>query len=565
MFMISYTQFIQIMQVKFKGEKMNNKKIAEVLFPNNLHTADEYIKMYPKRQLKAGAEVTRYAPSPTGFMHLGNFFQAFISATIARMSNGVFYLRNEDTDQKRRVDGAMEVVLSILEKYNLMPQEYEVKGRQMVGCYGPYIQSERKDIYKAFAKKMVEEGKAFPCFCERVTGLDEIKKRREKLFVHGGCNVEKDPCRDLSEEEILQKIKDGKSFSIRLKSCGDGHSRIKFNDILKGEIEMEENAKDIILLKSDGLPTYHFAHPIDDTLMGTTTVVRGEEWLPSTPVHLEIFKMLNFKPVKYLHNPLICKKDGESKTKLAKRKKEADMRYYSQVGYVEDAINEYILSLVNSGFELWRLNNPTLSYLEYKFKPLNITATSPVLDLVKLNDISKEVMARLTPDEFFERYKIWARENDKKTYNFIEKNSNFVKKFINIDREKAKPRKDIYNFSMIRNYYDYMFEDVLTYDLAESEKENFKEFLTIYKEKFTINSKEEWFENIKTIAEKLGYATDNKLYKQNPQNFKGNTAKVCEYVRVAITGRKESPDLFSIMDCLGEKTIKDRINIALKI
>lgn len=540
---------------------MDYQKLAEMLFPDNKLTVEEIEKKYPPRKVDASAQVTRYAPSPTGFMHLGNFFQAFISATVARMSNGVFYLRNEDTDKKREVDGAAAVIMGILFDYGIMPQEYELKGGVTVGEYGPYIQSERTEIYKAYAKKLVSEGKAFPCFCDKASGIEEIKDEREKKFAVGLSNDEKDDCRNLTIEQIENFLKEGRPYAIRLKSEGSSKNKVEFFDVLKGKISMEENSRDIVILKSDGLPPYHFAHPIDDTLMGTTLVVRGEEWLPSTPIHLEIFKALGFQPIMYLHNPLVCIKEGETKRKLSKRKdKEADMRFYAKEGYPTDAICEYILNLVNSGFEMWRKKNPNLPYTEYRFEALNVTASSPVLDMNKLNDISKDVISRMTAEQCYESMLTWAKKECVEKVDFLVENKEYVTKILNIDREKPKPRKDLYKWSMFFDNFDYMFDGASTSELDESEKDKYEEVLNEYKNYLDLSSKEIWFEKIKKMSEKLKYATDNVSYKNNPNNFKGNVAKVCEFIRIAITGRKNSPDLFEIMTLLGEDEVLKRIS-----
>ncbi len=540
---------------------MDYQKLAEMLFPDNKLTVEEIEKKYPPRKVDASAQVTRYAPSPTGFMHLGNFFQAFISATVARMSNGVFYLRNEDTDKKREVDGAVAVIMGILFDYGIMPQEYELKGGVTVGEYGPYIQSERTEIYKAYAKKLVSEGKAFPCFCDKASGIEEIKDEREKKFAVGLSNDEKDDCRNLTIEQIENFLKEGRPYAIRLKSEGSSKNKVEFFDVLKGKISMEENSRDIVILKSDGLPPYHFAHPIDDTLMGTTLVVRGEEWLPSTPIHLEIFKALGFQPIMYLHNPLVCIKEGETKRKLSKRKdKEADMRFYAKEGYPTDAICEYILNLVNSGFEMWRKKNPNLPYTEYRFEALNVTASSPVLDMNKLNDISKDVISRMTAEQCYESMLTWAKKECVEKVDFLVENKEYVTKILNIDREKPKPRKDLYKWSMFFDNFDYMFDGASTSELDKSEKDKYEEVLNEYKNYLDLSSKEIWFEKIKKMSEKLKYATDNVSYKNNPNNFKGNVAKVCEFIRIAITGRKNSPDLFEIMTLLGEDEVLKRIS-----
>ncbi len=538
---------------------MDNKKLAELLFPDNKLTVEEIEKKYPKRNLTEGAQVTRFAPSPTGFMHLGNFFQAFISATVARMSGGVFYLRNEDTDKKREVAGACSYIMNVLFDYGIMPQEYELKGGEIVGEYGPYYQSERTEIYKAYVKKLVAEGKAFPCFCEKSEGIEEIKQQREKKFATGYVS-EHDACRNLSMEQIEQNLKAGKKFAIRLKSNGNPKEKVEFYDILKGTIKMEQNSKDVVILKSDFLPPYHFAHAVDDTLMGTTVVVRGEEWLPSTPAHIEIFEALGFEKMTYLHNPLICIKDGEKKRKVSKRKdKELAMSFYAQEGYPTDAVCEYVMNLVNSGFEIWRNKNPMLPYTEYHFEPLNVTANSPVLDMNKMNDISKDVISKYTAQQCFEYLLSWAKNFSLENVEYLEREREYVTKVLNIDREKPKPRKDIFKWSMFFDLFDYMFGKPGHYEIEEEETDACKEVLSAYEKFLDISSKDEWFAKIKEMAGTLGYATDNAAFKKNPENFKGNVAKVCEFLRVAITGRKNSPDLFEIISLLGKDEVVERL------
>ncbi len=539
---------------------MDNKKLADLLFADNKLTVEEIEKKYPKRNLKEGAYVTRFAPSPTGYMHLGGFFQALIDFNIAKRSGGVFYLRIEDTDQKREISGASEIILNILTEYGFLPDEYELKGGVTVGEYGPYYQSERKEIYKAYAKKLVEEGKAFPCFCKKTEGLSDVKEIREKKF-SSGINEDKDICRHLTIEQIEQNLKEGKKFAIRLKSNGNGVDKIKFVDCAKGEVEMTANAVDAILLKNDLMPTYHFAHAIDDTLMGTNVVVRGEEWLPSYPLHKEIFENLGFKQPKYIHSPLIYKLNEKgNKNKISKRKHpEADMRFFDKEGYDKDAVVEYLMNLINSNFENWRKQNPTADIMEFPFNGFKITANTPIFDFVKLNDVSKEKISRYTADECYSELLSWAREYSTENVEYLTKEKDYVTKILNIDREKPKPRKDIYKWSMFFELFDYMFSKPSNFEIDESEKKNYEEVLKNYKNYLKLDTKENWFENIKIMAEKLGYATNNADFKKEPEKYKGNTAKVCEYIRIAITGRKNSPDLFEIMSLLGEKEVLDRI------
>lgn len=539
---------------------MDYKKLADLLFADNKLTVEEIEKRYPKRELKDGACVTRFAPSPTGYMHLGGFFQALIDYNIAKRSGGVFMLRIEDTDQKREISGASAIIMGILNEYGFTPDEYELKGGVTVGEYGPYYQSERQEIYKAYAKKLVSEGKAFPCFCKKTEGLKDVKEKREKKFAVG-INEDKDPCRNLTLEQIEKYLKEGKKFAIRLKSAGDGTKKIKFHDGAKGDVEIIENSMDAILLKDDLIPTYHFAHAVDDTLMGTTVVVRGEEWLPSYPLHVEIFNALGFKQPKYIHTPLIYKfNEKGNKIKISKRKHpEADMRFFDKEGYDKEAVIEYLTNLINSNFETWRAKNPTADIMEFPFDGFKITANTPIFDFVKLNDVSKEIISRYSADRCYADLLAWAREYSLENVDYLVKDKEYVTKILNIDREKLKPRKDIYKWSMFFELYDYMFSDPTHYELDEDKKKDFEKVLREYKKYLNLSSKEVWFENIKKMATELGYATDNKDFKANPDKYKGNVATVCEYIRVAITGRKNSPDLFEIMSLLGEKEVLQRM------
>lgn len=539
---------------------MDYVKLAELLFPNNKYTVEDIEKKYPKRKLPDGAEVTRFAPSPTGFMHLGGFFQALLDYNIAKRSGGVFYLRIEDTDAKREVSGASAIIMNILTGYGYTPDEYQLKGGVTVGEYGPYYQSERGEIYRAYAKKLVSEGKAFPCFCRKTEGLEDVKEKREKKF-EIGINEEKDPCRNLTIEQIEDNLKKGQTFAIRLKSSGLGDKKIKFKDSVKGEIEIEENSSDAILLKNDLMPTYHFAHAVDDTLMGTTVVVRGEEWLPSVPLHVEIFESLEFDLPKYIHTPLIYKiGDNGNKRKISKRKDpEFYMGFFDEQGYEKEAVIEYLINLINSSFELWRAKNPAADISEFPFDGFKITAISPVFDTIKLNDISKEIISRYPAELCYEKLLAWARENSLENVDYLVKAKDYVTKILNIDREKPKPRKDIYKWSMFFELFDYMFSKPARYELDEENRKDFELVVKNYRKYLNLSSKEAWFENVKKMAGELGFAVDNKEYKANPQNFKGNVATVCEYIRVAITGRKNSPDLFEIMTILGEEKVLQRL------
>ena len=544
------------------------EKIADALYPN-VKDISYWEEKFPRRNLEEGREVTRYAPSPTGFMHLGNFFQMFISYNLAKNSNGIFIKRLEDTDAKRENKDAFAVIKEIMDKFGIFPDEYQEKDCEPVGNYGPYIQSLRKDIYASYAKFLVAKGKAFPCFCKATEGKEEILKSREEKFAEND-EFEYDACRNLSFSEVKKHLYNGEKFAIRLKTNGTGKERVKFLDLIKGEIEAQANAKDVILIKQDGIPPYLFAHIIDDYLMGTTTIVRGEEYISSTPVHIEVIDALGLKHFKYCHNPLICKiPENGNKRKLSKRyDPEADMRYYFEKGYPKDAVFEYLLNLISSSFEPWRAKNPDLDWREFKFGTGDITAVSPLLDMVKLNDISKNIVARYTAEEVYDFALAWAKKYNTDFAKYLEENECYAKKVLAIDRYNPKPRKDIAMWSEIPEYYAYMFKPYFKCYALENfeieDDENFKSklkevllaYIDVYKD---YEDKQVWFEEIKQMAEKLGYATNNKEYKLNPEAFKGNVADVCMFIRLAITGRKNSPDLFEICSILGEDEVISRL------
>ena len=544
---------------------MDSIKIANLIFPNTKYTVEEIEKKYKKRNLNDTQVVSRYAPSPTGYMHIGNFFQMFISYNLTRVTDGTFFLRVEDTDAKREKKDATKVIYDILDRFNIKPDEYQTLDGEDVGEYGPYVQSQRADIYEVFAKKLVSEGKAFPCFCKKTEGKEDVLKLREEKFAEDD-EKEYDPCRDLSYEQVKANIDAGMPFAIRLKTKNDGTQRIKFFDLIKGEIEAKANAKDFIILKTDGIPPYAFAHAVDDTLMGTTIVVRGEEYISSVPAHIELFEALGFNLITYCHNPLICKiGDNGNRRKISKRyDPEADMRFYFEEGYPTTSVLEYLLNIINSGFEGWRNANPDKHWTEFKFGVNDITTVAPIFDLVKLSDVSKNVVSKMTALEVYENTLAWAEEYDAEFAEYLKANKDYAVKVLNIDRETPKPRKDIFKWSMVKEYFDYMFDEPKTSELDEADKANFVEFIERYSNGYKVEeTKEEWFANVKAVAEELGYATDNKLYKANPEAYKGNTAKACEFVRLALTGRKNSPDLYEIMKILGNEKVTARFKSVL--
>lgn len=547
---------------------MDLKKLADMLYPNAVDT-NVWEAKYPKRNLKKGAEVTRFAPSPTGSLHIGHFFQCLCDSFIAKTTGGVFYLRIEDTDKKREVEGSVEAAIDTLHKFGIDYDEGRTKDGE-IGAYGPYLQSERTEIYRSFAKKLVESGRAYPCFCEKSENFEEIKEKRQEQLEENDNLEQKDPCRNLSLEQVEENLKANKPFALRLKSFGDPEKSFKFKDEVKGEREIRENEKDIILIKSNGLPVYAFAHAVDDHLMRTTLVIRGEEWYPSLASHLELFDALGFERVKYAHNPVISKLDENGgKRKISKRKdKEGNMRFFIEEGYPTASILEYILTLANSNFEIWRRQNPAAPLSDFEFKAEKITSSNPMFDFAKLNDISKTIISKMSAGEVYNLLAEWAKEFDKEFFEVISSNPEYTKAVLNIDRETAKPRKDIAKMKDVKeNVWGYMFNEYFKpiYETENTNINNLKEVVAEYGKIYNQNdTKDEWFARIKDMSARLGYAVDNKEFKANPEKFKGNVALVCEYIRIALTGRKNSPDLYSISEVLGEDEVKRRFTLLLE-
>lgn len=550
---------------------MTNKDLANLIFPNITKTVEDYEKEYPERNLKEGACVTRFAPSPTGYMHLGGFFQALIDFTIANNTDGVFYLRNEDTDQKREVEKAVELITSTLNHYNIVPDEYEYNG-ETKGNYGPYIQSERKEIYHAFIKHLIEIGRAYPCFCTK-DEIDEMRHTQEERKMRPGYYGRYARCNTLSVEEAINKIKNKEPYVIRFRSNGNFENKIIFNDLVKGRLHLNENDIDDVIMKSDNLlPTYHFAHVVDDHLMHTTHVVRGEEWLPSVPKHIQMFEAFGFTPPNYIHTPLIIKKDGESIRKISKRKDpEASMSYYDELGYPTLAVIESLMTIINSNYEIWHTENPDKSYLDFKFNPQKMSSSGALYDLDKLNNISKEIISKMSAEELFEQSYSWAKKYNENLVKIIEKDKEYYKGILNIEREKVKPRKDIAHYSDIEDLIWYMYDDIYNEKISEYEwqkitdKKEIIEILNKYIENYyTDESQEEWFNNVKKLAEELGYASNMKEYKKNPENFKGNVADIATVLRVALTSKSNTPDLYEIMKLFGKDRVENRYKELIK-
>lgn len=554
---------------------MDYIKLADMLFPNVDLTIEECLNAYPKRILPKGAEVVRIAPSPTGYLHIGSVYGAFIDKLIAYNTSGVYYMRLEDTDSKREVDSAGDIAYDMLCKFGLKPDEgYAGSNKAQVGEYGDYVQSKRQNIYLAFAKHLVALGKAYPCFCQSAGGKEEILKRRQDELSKTNDIEEKDVCRSLTLEQIENNLKQNIPFAIRLKSNGDPNKTFKVKDLIKGEREIRENAKDIVILKSNLTPPYSLAHVVDDTLMGTTLVVRGEEWFPSLASHIELFQAFSLQPPKYAHTPVVCKIDEDgNKRKLSKRKdKEADTRYFIEKGYPISSVMEYLLNLINSDFEDWRKNNPEKSFYEFPFKISKIGSNNPMFDFQKLNDCSKQVISRFSNIDIYNGCLSWAKEYDDKFYEFLKDNRQYCLDLFSIDRQGKNPRKDIAMWSEVYSLYDYMFDNLdkkslENYQLDEKfDKADAINILSTYSKIYNTNDdKQCWFDKIKQISAQFGYADNMKDYKLNPQNYKGSVADISGLIRVAVTTRKNTPDLYYLMQLLGEQSVKERINHLIKL
>jgi len=555
---------------------MDYKKLADLLYPNTTNTIDDYIKKYPKRKLDDEQEVVRLAPSPTGYLHTGHLYSALLSKSLASGTDGIFYLRLEDTDQKREIENAGTIAYNVLCRYGLIPDEgYRGDDLEQIGDYGDYIQSHRLEIYDTFAKHLVSIGRAFPCFCDKSEGKEDVLARRNEQLENSEAIEEKDPCRSLTIEEVEANIKAGKPWALRLLSQGDPEKTFRFKDSIKGDREIRENCKDIVLVKSNGIPPYSFAHIVDDTLMGTTTVVRGEEWYPSLSAHIEGFKAFGFEPPKYAHTPVICKIDETTgnKRKLSKRKDpEADARYFLQVGFPTESILEYLMNLLNSDFENWRAQNPLLPYTEFKFAVEKIGSNNPMFEMVKLEDVSKNIISHYSPEKVADCTLAWAEEFDKEFFEIIKNKRDYLIGLFSIDRvDTPKPRKDIAKWSDVKGLYEYMFDETKKlealedYDFADNvSKEDIIAILTEYAKIYDENDeKQVWFDKIKSICDPLGFSADMKAYKKNPQDFKGSVADVSGVIRVAITGRRMSPDLYFVKKLLGSNEVANRLNKAI--
>ena len=547
---------------------MSREKLANLMFKDELKTPGYYLEKYPKRNLKEGARVVRYAPSPTGFQHIGGVYAALINERLAHQSEGIFYLRIEDTDQKREVEGAIEDTIATMHNFGMEFDEGMTGEETSKGNYGPYRQSERKEIYHTFAKKLVEDGLAYPCFCTPEE-LNEIREKQMAEKITPGYYGEYAVYRNFPVEEAIKKIENGEEYIVRLKSPGKEENRVEFHDLIKGDVSFPENVQDIVIIKSDGLPTYHFAHAIDDALMHTTDVIRGEEWLSSLPIHLQLFDVLGFDRPNYAHVPTIMKSENGSKRKLSKRKDpESAVSYYREEGYPAVSVIEYLLNIINSTFEDWRTENPDADYHEFPVSLDKMSKSGALFDIVKLHDVSKNVICKMKAPVVYDYYVAWAKDFDKEMFDLVTKNEAMMKEVFNIDKEGPKPRKDFGKWNEVREKIFYFFDELFNLETSENVElpktlnlEDAKSIIESYAKVYNFNTDQEtWFEELKALAIELGYATNRKEYKSNPENFKGMVSDVAGAVRAALTHRTNTPDLYTIMQIMGGEKVRDRFN-----
>ncbi len=547
---------------------MTREEFADILLPNVKHTRAYYEEKYGKRNLKDGAMVTRLAPSPTGFVHIGSLYQAVAAQKLAHQSGGVCYLRIEDTDQKREVENGIEQIIASLKKYDVQFDEGPLADGEDVGAYGPYIQSKRKDIYQAFVKDLLIKDLAYPSFLteeekEKIT--EQQKKIKSRIGYFGPWASAE---RNMTMEEAVEKVRAGVPYAIRLKSQGNFLRRVVVKDCIKGEISLPENDMDHILLKQDGIPTYHFAHAVDDTLMHTTHVTRGDEWVSSLPFHIELFAALGYELPKYAHLATIQKEEDGKKRKISKRKDpEANVLYYIDKGIPVKAVEIYLMTLLNSNFEEWFLDNPNKDLSEFTMEFSKMSTSGALFDMEKLLNISKNYISSLSALEVYQNTLEWAKEYDKEFADLLVREKDVAIQTLNIERESEKPRKDFAMYSEVKASIWYMFKEnfeSVSYDFQKiTDLDEIKHILQVYLDKYyDINDdNEEWFNKVKLLCDELGYASNMKEYKKNPENYKGNVADVSTVIRVALTTSSRTPNLKDIMEILGMDEIKRRINM----
>lgn len=549
---------------------MDYNKLADLLFPDITKSPADYEAQFPPRPLKEGARVTRLGPSPTGFIHLGNLYGAFVDERLAHQSDGIFYLRIEDTDDKRYVEGAVETIITSLNFFGINFDE----GASMsgdIGNYGPYYQSQRGEIYQCYVKELLKKGQAYPCFFTEQE-LASIREKQEADKENPGIYGKWATNRELTIDEIQANLDAGKSYVIRLKSDGNPDPElaktISIEDGIRGTLSMPENFQDVVILKATGIPTYHFAHVVDDHLMRTTHVVRGEEWISSLPIHVDLFEKLGFDMPVFCHTAQLMKLDNGNKRKLSKRKDpELSLDYYRKEGYLPLAVREYLLTILNSDYEEWRSSNPDADCNEFPFKAEKMSNSGALFDLNKLNDVSKDVLVKLPASEICEFLKNWAREFQPQILPLFEGNETYIEKILDLGRSGKKPRKDLIYAKQIFEFISYFFDDY--FRIQDAIPENVSDgdartILTKYLETYDHNDDQsQWFDKIRTIGEELNYAARPKDFKKNPDQYKGHVGDVSTVIRIAVMGKRQSPDIWEIQQILGEERTRERISTLL--
>ncbi len=540
-------------------------QLAALLYPDVTTLPADMEKLYPPRNLPEGAKVTRFAPSPTGFVHFGSLFPTRVSERLAHQSGGIFILRIEDTDAKREAEGAAENLIQAYARYGIHFDEGAVIGGNH-GDYGPYRQSERAKIYQTYGKELVRQGKAYPCFCTEEE-LSAIRAEQEELKVTPGYYGKWAKWRDASLHEIQEKLAAGASYVLRFRSEGSAEHHFKFTDLVKGTVEVTENEIDHVLLKSDGIPTYHFAHAVDEHLMHVTHVVRGEEWLPSLPLHIQLHQALGFRLPKYMHISQLMKLENGAKKKLSKRDHEAGLDFYQQSGYAADCVVEYVMTLLNSNYEEWRTAHPDASFDEFPFSIKKMSPSGCLFDLNKLNDVSRNTIARMTADQVYKGALTWAEEYDVELAGMLKKDQDYAKRILSIGRGGAKPRKDFAVWADVKPYLAPFYEETFCREAswpAQFAKKDIagvlQGFLTEYGDAETAES---WFAGLKRVVTPLGFAPEVKQYKADPTQYKGHIGDASSFVRIAVTGRVNSPDLYEVMQILGASRVRERVAQAI--
>ncbi|MBO4366028.1 MAG: glutamate--tRNA ligase [Clostridia bacterium] len=555
---------------------MDNKRMADLLYPHVTETPEDVEKRYPARQLPEGAKVTRFAPSPTGFVHFGGMYQVMIDERLAHQSGGILYLRIEDTDARREVPGASQSLIRTLAHYNVLfdegaaiAEDGSITDR---GPYGPFRQSRRKEIYQVYAKKLVAEGKAYPVFTtpeelEEALAADKKTENKTKDWEAASEESRKEMLanRAITPEEAEEQLRKGNPFVLRILSEGDGERKVRFNDLIKGDLELPENDEDFVLLKSDGIPTYHFAHAVDDHLMGTTHVIRGEEWLPSLPKHIQLFRYLGFKQPKYLHTAQVLRLDEEgNKKKLSKRDRGAKMEDYDGLGYPPESVIEYLMTLLNSNYEEWHAQNPDQPYTAFPFSVKKMSTSGCLFDFDKLNDVSKNVIARMTAEDVVAGVTGWAEQFDPEFASCLKEDPDKALAIFSIGRGGKKPRKDFANWKDAKTFVQFFYGP---YFRIEDEAEGFdgkliaqilETYLDGYRPEDDANA---WFEHVKAVGEQYGFCSNMKEYREHPENWTGSVGDVSMFLRLALTGRKNSPDLYTVMQILGSAESERRIRM----